>query len=38
MYIMSNLTQFKNKQNLVLLWNIILDEIHINKSNKNGKV
>ena len=35
MYIMSNLTQFKNKQNLVLLWNIILDELHINTSNKN---
>lgn len=35
MYIMSNLTQFKNKQNLALLWNIILDELHINTSNKN---
>ena len=32
---MSNLTQFTTKQNLNLLWSLILDELNINKSNKN---
>jgi hypothetical protein len=31
---MSNLSQFKNKQNLKLLWDVLLDEININLSNK----
>jgi hypothetical protein len=31
---MSNLSQFTNKQNLKLLWDVLLDEIHINASNK----
>ena len=34
MYIMSNLLQFTNAQNLNLLWDVLLDEIHINASNK----
>ena len=34
MYIMSNLSQFTNKQNLKLLWDVLLDEININASNK----
>ena len=34
MYIMSNLSQFTNTQNLKLLWDVLLDEIHINASNK----
>jgi len=36
---MSNITnlqeQFTNKENLNLLWNVLLDEFHINNSNKN---
>lgn len=33
---MSNfITQFKNKENLKLLWDVLLDELHINNSNKN---
>lgn len=31
---MSNLSQFTNKQNLKLLWDVLLDEININASNK----
>jgi hypothetical protein len=31
---MSNLLQFTNAQNLNLLWDVLLDEIHINASNK----
>ena len=31
---MSNLSQFTNTQNLKLLWDVLLDEIHINASNK----
>jgi hypothetical protein len=31
---MSNLPQFTNTQNLNLLWDVLLDEIHINASNK----
>jgi len=31
---MSNLLQFTNKQNLKLLWDVLLDEININASNK----
>jgi hypothetical protein len=31
---MSNLSQFTNTQNLKLLWDVLLDEIHINPSNK----
>lgn len=34
MYIMSNLPQFTNTQNLKLLWDVLLDEININASNK----
>jgi len=33
---MSNfITQFKNKDNLKILWEVLLDELHINLSNKN---
>jgi hypothetical protein len=32
---MSNFTHFTSKQNLNLLWNVLLDELHINNSNKN---
>ncbi len=31
---MSSLSQFTNKQNLKLLWEVLLDELHINTSNK----
>jgi hypothetical protein len=31
---MSSLSQFTNKQNLKLLWEVLLDELHINISNK----
>jgi hypothetical protein len=31
---MSNLSQFTNKQNLSLLWEVLLDELNINISNK----
>jgi hypothetical protein len=31
---MSVLSQFTNKQNLKLLWEVLLDELHINTSNK----
>jgi len=34
MYIMSTLSQFKNKDNLKLLWDVLLDELNINSSNK----
>jgi hypothetical protein len=30
---MSNIQRFTNKQNLLLLWSILLDELNINKSN-----
>jgi hypothetical protein len=30
---MSNLSQFTNKQNLKLLWDVLLDELNINKTN-----
>jgi hypothetical protein len=30
---MSNLTQFTNKQNIKLLWEVLLDELNINKTN-----
>ena len=29
------LTQFKNKENLKILWDVLLDELNINSSNKN---
>ena len=32
---MSNFTQFTNIKNLNLLWDVLLDELHINNSNKN---
>lgn len=32
---MSNLSQFTNKQNLKLLWEVLLDELNISNSNKN---
>jgi hypothetical protein len=32
---MSNLQQFTNKQNINILWDVLLDELNINKSNKN---
>lgn len=35
MYIMSTLSQFKNKDNLKLLWDVLLDELNINLTNKN---
>lgn len=39
MYILMNHTtlqeQFNNKQNLNLLWDVLLDEFHINNANKN---
>lgn len=35
MYIMSTLSQFKNKENLRLLWDVLLDELNINLTNKN---
>lgn len=35
MYIMSTLSQFKNKDNLKLLWDVLLDELNINLMNKN---
>ena len=31
---MSNLTQFMSKQNTNLLWEVLLDELHINQTNK----
>lgn len=31
---MSNLTQFTNKQNIQMLWDILLDELKINNNNK----
>lgn len=31
---MSNIQQFKNKENLKLLWDVLLDELNINSSNK----
>jgi hypothetical protein len=31
---MSNLTQFTNKQNIALLWDVLLDELDINTNNK----
>ena len=31
---MSNLSQFTNKQNMNLLWDVLLDELHINANNK----
>jgi hypothetical protein len=31
---MSNLTQFTNKQNINLLWDVLLDELRINTNNK----
>ena len=31
---MSNLTQFTNKQNIQLLWEVLLDELQINNNNK----
>jgi len=31
---MSNLSQFTNKQNMNLLWDVLLDELHINTNNK----
>ena len=31
---MSNLFQFTNKQNVSLLWDILLDELHINTNDK----
>jgi len=31
---MSNLSQFTNKENVSLLWDILLDELHINTNNK----
>ena len=30
---MSNLSQFTNKQNIKLLWEVLLDELHINTTN-----
>jgi hypothetical protein len=30
---MSNLSQFTNNQNLRLLWDVLLDELHINRTN-----
>lgn len=30
----SNVSQFKNKENLKLLWDVLLDELNINTSNK----
>ena len=30
---MSNLSQFTNKQNLKILWEVLLDELNINKTN-----
>lgn len=30
---MTNLTQFTSKQNLKLLWDVLLDELHINTTN-----
>jgi hypothetical protein len=30
---MSNLSQFTNKQNIKLLWEVLLDELHINSNN-----
>ena len=30
---MSNLSQFTNKENLKLLWEVLLDELNINKTN-----
>lgn len=35
MYIMSTLSQFKNKDNLKLLWDVLLDELNVNLTNKN---
>ena len=31
---MNNLTQFTNKQNIQLLWEVLLDELQINNNNK----
>ena len=31
---MNNLTQFTNKQNIQLLWDVLLDELQINNNNK----
>jgi len=31
---MSNLSQFTSKQNMNLLWDVLLDELHINTNNK----
>jgi len=30
---MSTLTQFMSKQNTNLLWDVLLDELHINQTN-----
>lgn len=36
MYIkMNNIQQFKNKENLTMMWDVLLDELHINPLNKN---
>jgi hypothetical protein len=32
---MNNILQFSNKSNLNILWDVLLDELHINTSNKN---
>lgn len=34
MYIMSNIQLFKTKENLTMIWDILLDELHINTANK----
>lgn len=31
---MSNINQFTNKQNIKMLWEVLLDELHVNTSNK----
>lgn len=31
---MSNIQLFKNKENLTMIWDILLDELHINTTNK----
>ena len=31
---MTSLSQFTNKQNMNLLWDVLLDELHINTNNK----